>query len=292
MDGSDEHDRRVGQASRGAGGALYRTGQGRLRTAPAPAVGPTDSGSGALSDRKQGRREAGRGIPRKSRTMYAVITDFSLQSQRSQKPGTELGMPWACAGAVPVGWARRGRGHTKWRDRRRHSVPIPVRTLLAHGRASPAAAARERPRGTCMTRCTRLATVPRSASLRGWGTWAMRAQRCHTHLSDPRSVRRRALAEACMPGCTPPAPRGSGGCSHGIHAPAGEGWAGRLTSSRRTARPRCARLSRAGRGSGCPLRPRWLRSLEASGAGVLAERAEWTGEQAAKAEGGCQQAGD
>nr|DAV71020.1 MAG TPA: hypothetical protein [Caudoviricetes sp.] len=60
----------------------------------------------------------------------------------------------------------------------------------------------------------------------------MSAQRCHTPGREHSLHGPKALAEACMPGCTPPAPRGSGGCSHGIHAPAGEGCAGRLTSGR------------------------------------------------------------
>lgn len=49
-----------------------------------------------------GRRETGRGIPRKSGDVYAVITDFSLQLQRSEKTGTELGKPWTVPAPVPV----------------------------------------------------------------------------------------------------------------------------------------------------------------------------------------------
>ena len=51
----------------------------------------------------------------------------------------------------------------------------------------------------------------------------------------------------------PPAPRGSGGRSHGIHIPTGEGCAGRFAAGRGVGRPAA---SRTAPGSGCPLRPR------------------------------------
>lgn len=36
--------------------------------------------------------------------VYAVITDFSLQLQRSEKTGTELGKPWTVSAPVSVAW--------------------------------------------------------------------------------------------------------------------------------------------------------------------------------------------
>ena len=77
-----------------------------------------------------------------------------------------------------------------------------------------------------MTRCTLIATVPRSAALRGRGTWAMRAQRCHTRASDTRPVRRQALPVSVHDTVHRPAPRGSGRCSDVIHATGGGGLCG------------------------------------------------------------------
>lgn len=73
-----------------------------------------------------------------------------------------------------------------------------------------------------------------------------------------------SLRETCGPGrravharVHPPAPRGSGGCSHGIHVPTRGGLCGAV---RRGAGCRSAladaRPSRTAPGSGCPLRPR------------------------------------
>ena len=106
-----------------------------------PAAGDAEEGG-------PGRPETGRGIPRKRRAVYAVITDFSLQLQRSQRTGTELGMDRRCRCRTPMPLDRRGAGHTRKRDRSRAWEA--VRSALAPVPASWAAAARERPRsGAC-----------------------------------------------------------------------------------------------------------------------------------------------
>nr|DAD85942.1 MAG TPA: hypothetical protein [Phage sp. ct4bw6] len=125
-----------------------------------------------------GRRETGRGIPRKSRAVYAVITDFSLQLQRSEKPGTELGVDRQRRCRTPMPLDRRGRSHTKWRDM--PAAPVPVRLALAPVPASWAAAARERPRSGACHGAPSSRRCQRSAALRVAGTWAMSAQRWHT----------------------------------------------------------------------------------------------------------------
>ena len=69
------------------------------RRGSCPGVDTRDDGEAAAGE---GARGADRGILRKSRTMYAVITDFSLQLQRSEKPGTELGMDSRCRAPMPM----------------------------------------------------------------------------------------------------------------------------------------------------------------------------------------------
>ena len=69
------------------------------RRGSCPGVDTRDDGEAAAGE---GGRGAGRGIWRKSPGMYAVITDFSLQLQRSEKPGTELGKPWGGPAPAPV----------------------------------------------------------------------------------------------------------------------------------------------------------------------------------------------
>lgn len=149
----------VGRTARAAGG---RTCTDRVGTfyVPPPA-GAAEVGEPLQQAQAAGGlrgRETGRGIPRKSRGVYAVITDFSLEYQRSRRTGTELGKPWTVSAPVPALSARRGRAHTKKRDRPRAQVT--VRSMLAPVPASWAAAARERPQLRCMPRCTLIATVP------------------------------------------------------------------------------------------------------------------------------------
>ena len=55
----------------------------------------------AVGRRRRGAGTAMAGYCGKVGVVYAVITDFSLQLQRSEKPGTELGKPCPCAGAAP-----------------------------------------------------------------------------------------------------------------------------------------------------------------------------------------------
>lgn len=122
--------------------------------------------------------------------MYAVITDFSLQYQRSEKTGTELGKPWTVSVPVAVGGARCGAGHTKWRDRRPGLVP--ARSALAPVPASWAAAARERPRcGACHGASRSLRRLSRVAALRDAGAWETRdAAMAYTCARSTRPVRR------------------------------------------------------------------------------------------------------
>lgn len=142
--------------------SLYRSGRDRLRTAGAA----SRRGRRVLRRSSQGlppgRRETARGISRKSRDVYAVITDFSLQLQGRRRTGTESGWPWTASAPVPVGEARRGAGHTSWRDM---PTAWAIRTLLAPVPAGWAAAARERPRPGRVPRCLPTAAAP-SASLR------------------------------------------------------------------------------------------------------------------------------
>lgn len=164
-------------------------------------------------------------MSRKSRAVYAVITDFSLQYQRSEKPGTELGKPWTVSAPVPVGGARRGEGHTKWRDRRCRSDTGP--TALAPVPASWAAAARERPRLRRMPRCTLIATVPAlRCAPRSGHLGDECAAMAYTCARSTRPVSMRALPGNVHARVHRPAPGGSGRCSHGIHAPCRGGLCG------------------------------------------------------------------
>nr|DAX53592.1 MAG TPA: hypothetical protein [Caudoviricetes sp.] len=81
--------------------------------------------------------------------------------------------------------------------------------------------------------------------------------------------------QAVHAGVRPPAPRGSGGCSHGIHIPTGEGCAGRFAAGRGVARssltlgpcePPQAQGARYALGAGGRVR-RHGRPWEACGAG-------------------------
>ena len=70
-----------------------------------------------------------------------------------------------------------------------------------------------------MPGCTPPATTARSAALRGRAVWADRcAAMAYTSASDTRPMRLKAPPESVHARVHPPAPRGSGGCSHGIHA--------------------------------------------------------------------------
>lgn len=187
--------------------------------------------------------------------MYAVITDFSLQLQGCEKTGTELGMDRRCRCRTPMPLDRRGRSHTKWRDR--HAALVPVRLALAPVPASWAAAARERPRSRRMPRCTLIATVP-----------ALRCAPRSGHLGDECAAMActcaRALAPGdkqpclgtCMPGCTRLRLGAPAGAATAYTRHAGEGCAGRFATWRGVARACCAAPSRTATGSGCPLRPR------------------------------------
>ena len=157
--------------------------------------------------------------------MYVYITDFSLQYQRSEKTGTELGKPWPCRTPMPMPQASRGRSHTKWRGRPMACTAVAV--LLAPVPAPPGRALARAPSGRCMPGCTLPATAPalRCAPRRGHlgGECAATA---YTPLA-------RSLYTAVGPGrrsvharVHPPAPRGSGGCSHGIHIPTRGGLCG------------------------------------------------------------------
>ena len=92
-----------------------------------------------------GRRETGREIPRKSRGVYAGITDFSLQYQRSEKTGTELGTACRCRCRCRTPLARCGEGHTNGRDRRCQPGAVAHHACSRPPAAPAAATARERP---------------------------------------------------------------------------------------------------------------------------------------------------
>lgn len=108
---------------------LYRSGR-VVYVPPPPRRADIGEQAEEMSERAMvGRRETCRGMSLKSQGVYAVITDFSLQLQRSEKTGTELGKPWTVSAPVPALLDRRGRAHTKWRDR--PTAWEAVRTVLA-----------------------------------------------------------------------------------------------------------------------------------------------------------------
>lgn len=167
---------------------------------------------------RPGRRDSYRGILRKSRGVYAVITDFSLQLQRSEKTGTDTGSPLAVPAPVPVPRAVRGAGHTIKRDR--STTWEAVRLALAPVPAEPGRGCARASSLRRMPRCTLIATVP-----------ALRCAPRSGHLGDEFAAMAYTCARSTRPGrraALPgnvharvhrPAPRGSGRCSHGIHAP-------------------------------------------------------------------------
>lgn len=164
--------------------------------------------------------------------MYAVITDFSLQYQRSEKTGTELGTACRlrCRCRMPL--AMCGEGHTNGRDRRRQ--PGPFRIMLA-----PVHRLRRRPRPRASARSGTHDTVhpsrygPRPPPRGRWGL-------CGPVRSDvirlgaaPRSMRPRApprKAHAAI--LLPPGPGGPAGAWRAYAILAGEGCAGRFATGR------------------------------------------------------------
>lgn len=108
---------------------LYRSHRDRLRTAAGAPRRSRTTAKERYGGPPLASRETGRGIPRKSRGVYAVITDFSLQLQRSEKTGTELGRPWSVSAPIPALLDRRGCAHTNWSGM--PAAPVPVRTVLA-----------------------------------------------------------------------------------------------------------------------------------------------------------------
>ena len=163
-----------------------------------------------------GRRETGRGMSRKNRDVYAVITDFSLQYQRSEKTGTELGMDRQRRCRTPMTPNRRGRSHTKWRDRPTaweavRSALAPVPAELGRGCARASSLRR-------MPRCTLIATVPalRCAPRRGHlgDECAAMAYTCarSTRLEHVQALPRKAHAAILLA----PGPGGAGGSMAGI----------------------------------------------------------------------------
>lgn len=185
--------------------------------------------------------------------VYAGITDFSLQLQRSEKPGTELGKPWTVSAPAPV--ARLGVERVTQNGGVCRGRPMPVRSALAPVPAGWAAAARERPRcGAChgapsSRRCQR------SAALRVAGTWAMSAQRWHTPalgalaLEDERPCQGKRMPPYSY------RPALGGRREYGGHTPSWQGRAVRGGSPRGGVSIGLA-ASRTAPGSGCPLRPR------------------------------------
>ena len=168
---------------------LYRSGRAVYVPPPAPRAAVGQSLRRSSQRAGLGRREGGRGIPRKSRGVYAVITDFSLQYQRSEKPGTELGTACRRRCRTPMPLAGRGRAHTRKLDR--PAVWEAARSALAPVPASWAAAARERPRsGACHGASRPLRRLSRVAALRDAGAWAVRdAAMAYTRARSTRPMR-------------------------------------------------------------------------------------------------------
>ena len=203
-----------------------------------------------------GRPETGRGILRKSRDVYAVITDFSLQLQRSEKTGTELGTDRRCRCRTPMPWDRRDRSHTKWLDRStawEAVIPALAPVPAEPGRGCARASSLRR-----VPRCLPVSTAP-SASLRS----ATRApgrrvtQRWHTPALGALALGdERPCLGTCMPGCTGLRLGAPAGAAMAYTRHAGEGCAGRFATGRGAGRPAA---SRPAPGSGCPLRPRGVR---------------------------------
>lgn len=141
----------------------------------------------------------------------------------------------------------------------------------------PSAGWRRRPRPrasalgpTCMPGCTPDATGPTASrgpvrtGAQPWHTRPLRHSLYTTIGPGRRAVHARVH---------PPAPRGSGGCSHGIHIPTRAGLCGavRLGAGCRSGLAD-ARPSRTAPGSGCPLRPRCRRTCAQACAGAEARR--------------------
>lgn len=220
---------------------------------PPPRSKVGESRRGSSERARLGRRGTGRGIPRKSGGMYAVITDFSLQLQRSEKTGTELGTACRRRCRTPMPLDRCGEGHTNWRDRR----GVRIRSDGACPR--PGKPGRGCARASSLTMH---ATVPpdrygawRVAALRDAGSWAIRTQRWHTSALG-------ALASSTCRPCQgkrmPPysyRPALGGRREHGGHTPSWQGRAVRGGSPRGGVSIGLT-ASRTASGSGCPLRPR------------------------------------
>lgn len=220
--------------------------------------------------------------------MYAVITDFSLQSQRSRRPGTELGMPWPCPAPAPVGGARRGRGHTRWRDiwRRPGGGPpplAPVRRAAPVGRGcarAPSAPVHAR------VHPSRYDGPLRSAARRGRLGEPVRSHGIHA----PRTLALRGSGpclRACMTRCThlrPGAPVGAA-MSYTLSGRGGLGGAAHLGAGCHPVaalprEPPRARGARYALGMG-------RERLDAGGCGRLED--ERVSQQAPRDEGGCQE---
>lgn len=234
---------------------LYRSGQGRLRTAAGASLEGRRVRRRPSERATPGRRETAPGIPRKSRDVYAVITDFSLQYQRSERTGTELGTACRRRCRTPMPLDRRGRSHTKWRDR--PTALEAVRILLAPVPAGRAAAARERPQLRRMPRCLPISTAP-SASLRSATRAPGRRVTQRGHTPAPGALALRG-SRPCQGKRMPPysyRPALGGRREYGGHTPSWQGRAVRGGSPRGgVPLGRCA-PSRTAPGSGCPLRPR------------------------------------
>ena len=170
--------------------------------------------------------------------MYAVITDFSLQLQRSQRTGTELGTACRRRCRTPIPLDRRDRSHTKRLDR--PVALVPVRAVLAPVRrlAPSAAAARERPRHGACHGASRSRRRQRVAALRDAGAWTIRTQRWHTPALGALALGdERPCLGTCMPGCTDLRLGAPVGAAMAYTRHAGEGCAGRFASGRGVDRP-------------------------------------------------------
>ena len=187
--------------------------------------------------------------------MYVCITDFSLQYQRPEKTGTELGTAGRCRCRASMPLGRRGRSHTNWRDRPMACMAVAVCARPRPGGAGPRPRASALGASACQGAPSPLRRQ-RVAALRDAGAWAVSAQPWHTRPSSTRSMRRVALVGGlCMPGCTRLRLGAPAGAAMAYTFRPGEGCAGRLTSGRGVAR-QLAALALANRpGLGVPATP-------------------------------------
>ena len=188
--------------------------------------------------------------------MYVYITDFSLQYQRSERPGTELGMDLPAVRRcrthrLAVAVVTQNGGIGRWRG------SGPIGACPRPGGAGP------RLRASVLAAAH--ATVPpdlhgawRVAALRDAGAWEMRdaamAYTCarSTRLEHVQALPRKAHAAILLTA----RPWGAGGSMAGIRHLGRGGLCGAVRHGAGCRSVSLRSTSRTAPGSGCPLRPR------------------------------------